>query len=159
AIATAGSRRTSMKLSKKLSPSLKRCAWAFAAAATGALVAGFAWNPWALLVTITAACICRGWRVGLAVLVAADLWSYAMLAEAPRDLAIFVATGLGVWLLVLMFRSERFFDRVYEGMRPSVEDIPGLGWFAYPGGRLRFINPAALSFVGVSAEEMRRLID
>jgi PAS domain S-box-containing protein len=148
----------------KLPPSLKRCAQAFAIAAAGALGAWLAWTPWPLLVTITAVCICRGWKPGLAVMLVADLCAYGMQAplgslDALPALAVFAVCGLGIWLLVLMFRSERFFDRVYEGMRPSVEDIPGLGWFAYPGGRLRFINPAALDFIGISAEEMRRLMD
>src|SRR6187551_2997751 len=104
-----------MKL--KLPPSLKRCARAFAIAAAGAVVAWFAWTPWPLLVTITAVSICRGWKSGLAVMVAADLCAYVLQADALPALATFAASGLGIWLLVLMFRSERFFDRVYEGMR------------------------------------------
>ena len=143
---------------------IQRRTLAIAIGTAGILLAACSLQPWGLLITIAAVCICLGWKAGIAAVVAADLASSATLfaeapADAPLELAVFSATGLGIWLLVVMFRSQRFFDRVYEGMRPSVEDIPGLGWFAYPGGRLRFINPAALSFVGVSAEEMRRLMD
>ena len=52
-----------------------------------------------------------------------------------------------------------FYDRVYQGAGASIADIPGLGWSAYPDGRLRFLNPAALDYVGVTAEEMRELMD
>ncbi|HYD05870.1 MAG TPA: PAS domain-containing protein, partial [Reyranella sp.] len=99
-------------------------------------------------------------------LAAADLLAGAILfyraesgTSAIVELTIFGATGFGVWLLVHLFRSERFYDRVYDATRPSVEDIPGLGWFAYPDGRLRFLNPAALKFIGVSPEKMREWID
>ena len=42
---------------------------------------------------------------------------------------------------------------------PTIADIPGLGWSAYPDGRLRFLNPAALDYVGVTAEEMREIME
>jgi len=145
---------------------VKRRTLAIAAGAAGVLLAGLTMQPSGLLIAVVAVCICLGWRHGLAALVGADLLAYAMLflngagdAQTVIRLATFVVTSFGIWALVALFRSERFFDRVYEGMRPSLEDIPGLGWFAYPGGRLRFINPAALSFVGVTAEEMRQLMD
>jgi len=145
---------------------MQRRTLAIAIAAAGALMAGICLEPSGLLIAVTAACICCGWKKGLVAVAAADLlagailfWPASAAAEAPVNLATFVATSAGIWLLVLVFRSVRFYDRVYEGMRPSVADIPGLGWFAYPDGRLRFINPAALSFVGISAEEMRHLMD
>lgn len=145
---------------------LTRRSSAITISAAAALLVGLTLEPWSLLVPVAAACICCGWKKGLAMLAAADLLACAVLlfrdgmgAGAGIELAVFAATGLGVWLLVHLFRSERFYDRVYDATRPSVEDIPGLGWFAYPDGRLRFLNPAALKFIGVSPEKMREWID
>ena len=74
-------------------------------------------------------------------------------------MAVFVAAALGLWLVVKIFRTMSFYDRVYQDAGPSIADIPGLGWSAYPDGRLRFVNPAALEYVGVTAEEMRQIMD
>jgi PAS domain S-box-containing protein len=150
----------------KLPSFITRRSSAVAISAAGVLLAGITLEPWGLLIPIVAACICCGWKKGLVMLAAANLLAAAILfyrdgaiAGDVIELTIFAATGLGVWLLVHLFRSERFYDRVYDATRPSIEDIPGLGWFAYPDGRLRFLNPAALTFIGVSPEKMREWID
>ena len=72
---------------------------------------------------------------------------------------MFVVAALALWLVIKIFRTMSFYDRVYQGAGPSIADIPGLGWSAYPDGRLRFVNPAALEYVGVTADEMRRIMD
>jgi PAS domain S-box-containing protein len=150
----------------KLPSFITRRTSAIAISAAGVLLAGITLEPWGLLIPIVAACICCGWKKGLVMLAAANLVACAILfyrggtsAGAIIALTGFAAAGFGVWLLVLLFRSERFYDRVYDATRPNVEDIPGLGWFAYPDGRLRFLNPAALKFIGVSPEKMREWID
>lgn len=71
----------------------------------------------------------------------------------------FVAAAFGLWLVVNIFRRTSFFDRVYQGAGPNIAGIPGLGWSANPDGRLRFLNAAALEYVGVTAEEMREIMD
>jgi PAS domain S-box-containing protein len=150
----------------KLPSLITRRSAAVAISATGVVLSGITLEPWGLLVPIVAACICCGWKKGLVMLAAADLLACAILfywagavTDAGIAFTVFAATGFGVWLLVHLFRSERFYDRVYDATHPSVEDIPGLGWFAYPDGRLRFLNPAALKFIGVSPEKMREWID
>jgi len=150
----------------KLPSFITRRSSAVAISAAGVLLAGISLEPWGLLIPIVAACICCGWKKGLVMVAAANLLAFGILfyrdgigAISVTALAVFAATGLGVWLLVHLFRSERFYDRVYDATHPSVEDIPGLGWFAYPDGRLRFLNPAALTFIGVSPEKMREWID
>src|SRR5262249_47802685 len=139
---------------------------AAAIGAVSALLAWFAHEPSGLLVAVAAMCICVGWKAGLATVAAASLLSAVILLSpayraenGPVQLATFVFGALGLWLVIKIFRTISFHDRVYQGAGPSISDIPGLGWFAYPDGRLRFLNPAALEYVGVTAEEMRELTD
>ncbi|BAV45391.1 two component sensor-kinase [Mesorhizobium loti] len=73
--------------------------------------------------------------------------------------ATFVFVALGLWLVVKIFRTISFYDRVYQEVGSGVADTPGIGWSAHPDGRLRFLNPAALDYVGVTAEEMREIMD
>ncbi|WP_413989012.1 PAS domain-containing protein [Labrys okinawensis] len=140
-----------------------------AAAAIGAasvLLAWFANEPSVLLVAVTAVCICVGWKAGLAAVAAASfLAAFILLSpeyaaeNSPVKLAAFIAGALGLWLVVKIFRTISFYDRVYQGAGPNITDIPGLGWSAYPDGRLRFLNSAALEYVGVTTEEMREITD
>jgi PAS domain S-box-containing protein len=150
----------------ELTSSRQRRVVAAAIGAASVLVAWFTKEPSGLLVAVAAVCICLDWKAGLAAVAAAILLSGVILRLPPSgaegssvELAAFVAAAFGLWLLVKIFRTISFHDRLYQGAGPSITDIPGLGWFAYPDGRLRFLNPAALEYVGVTPEEMREIMD
>ena len=150
----------------ELTSSHQRRVLAAAIGAVSVLLAWFAHEPSGLLVAVAVVCICVGWKAGLATVAAASLLSAAILLSpayraenSPVQLATFVFAAFGLWLVVKIFRTISFYDRVYQGAGPSIADIPGLGWSAYPDGRLRFLNPAALEYVGVTAEEMREIMD
>lgn len=139
-------------------------------AVAGAIGAGtvllslFAGEPSGLLVATAVICICVGWKAGLAAVAAGSLISALILpAYGAEDGAVrlvaFVAAAFGLWLVVSIFRRMSFFDRIYQGTGPNIADIPGLGWSANPDGRLRFLNPAALEYVGVTAKEMRGIME
>jgi len=72
-------------------------------------------------------------------------------------LAVFIAAAFTLWLVVKILRTTSFYERVYQGA--NVADIPGLGWRAYPNGRIQFMNPTMLAYFGVSDDEMRRILD
>ncbi|RWD32575.1 MAG: PAS domain-containing sensor histidine kinase [Mesorhizobium sp.] len=150
----------------ELRSSKQRRAVAGAIGAASVLLTLFANEPSSLLVAVAAVCICVGWKAGLMAIAAASLLSSAILlspkygaTDGGVRLAVFVAAAFGLWLVVKIFRTISFYDRVYHGAGPSIADIPGLGWSAYPDGRLRFLNSAALEYVGVTAEEMREIMD
>src|SRR5262245_57734743 len=150
----------------KLTSSRQRRVVAATIGAASVLLALFANEMSGLLVAVAAVCICVGWKAGLLSVAVASLLSYAVLLAptygaggGPLKLAAFVAVALGLWLLVKIFRTMSFYDRVYQGAGPNIAEIPGLGWTAYPDGRLRFVNPAALDYVGVTAGEMRKIMD
>jgi PAS domain S-box-containing protein len=148
----------------ELASSMQRRAVAGAIGVASVGLSLFAGEPSALLVAIAAVCISIGWKAGLAavgaggVLAAAILLSPAYEAEnGTVRFAIFVAAAMGLWLIVKIFRTVSFYDRQSAG--PNLADIPGLSWSADPDGRLRFVNPAALDYVGVTADEMRRIME
>lgn len=148
----------------ELTSMTQRRAVAAAIGAATVSLALFAGEPSGLLVAIAAICICVGWKAGLAAIVAGGLLSSVMFPSyGAEDGAVrwvaFVAAAFGLWLVVNIFRRMSFFDQAYQGAGPSIADIPGLGWSANPDGRLRFPNAAALEYVGVSAEEMREIMD
>jgi PAS domain S-box-containing protein len=149
----------------ELSSSQQRRAVAAAISVASALLTLLTHEPSGLLVVVATVCICIGWKEGLAAVVAVSVMSAVMLllpehgAEngLVRSLAI-VVTALSLWLVVKLF-TIGFYDRVCEGAGAGIFDTPGLGWSAYPDGRLRFLNHAALEYVGVTAEEMREIMD
>ena len=150
----------------ELTSTRQRRAVAGAIGAASVLLALFAGEPSALLVAVAAVCICVGWKAGLVAIAVGGLLSSVILfspaygaEDGPVRLMVFVAAAFGLWLVVKIFRTISFYDRVYQGAGPNIADIPGLGWSAYPDGRLRFLNPAALEYVGVTAEEMREIMD
>ncbi|MER9445222.1 PAS domain-containing protein [Mesorhizobium sp. M0340] len=150
----------------ELTSSIQRRAVAGAIGVASVGLSLFASEPSALLVAIAVVCICIGWKAGLAavgaggVLAAAILLSPAYEAEdGAVRFAIFVAAAMGLWLIVKIFATVSFYGGVYQGAGPNMTDIPGLGWSAHPDGRRRFVNRAMLDYVGVSAEEMRRIMD
>jgi PAS domain S-box-containing protein len=118
-----------------------------------------------LLVAVVAASICYGWQMGLVaialgtILLASTMVlrsTYANEEEVVR-LAVFLAAAFTLWLVVKILRTTSFYERMYQGA--NVADIPGLGWRAYPNGRIQFMNPTMLAYFGVSDEEMRRILD
>src|SRR5262245_15530 len=149
----------------ELTSTKQRRAVAAAISAASVVLALFANEPSGLLVAVAAVCICIGWQAGLAAIaVGAALLSSVMLLSSRYGvedgfvrLATFVAAAFGLWLIVKIFRTISFYDRLYRDA--TVADIPGLGWYADPNGRVQYINPAGLDFLGVTAEEMRRIID
>lgn len=150
----------------------KRTLLAATAGAAGALLTWLSHEPASLLIAVAAAWMAIGGRAGLgAVAVASLLFAVLLHSPAPAlpswiaadedvlRIVVFVLSAFGLWLLLQVFRSVSFFDQVHRVSQPTIEDIPGLGWSAYPDGRMRFVNPAALDFIGISAEEMRRIMD
>lgn len=151
-------------ISMQVDSLIKRRALAVLLSAFGALTAWYSAEPSGLLIFVVAASVCAGWKAGLAAGVVSTLLAWNILfdgsdgvAEAEPKMIGFVVCVICLWLLVHIYRSVVFFDQIYATAQPSMEDIPGLGWSAYPDGRMRFVNPAALSFVGVSATEMSEL--
>ncbi|KQS76411.1 PAS domain-containing protein [Rhizobium sp. Leaf383] len=127
---------------------------------SGFVLAFISSEPAGLLLVVAAATICAGWRAGLvacfaSTIAAAVLLSHLEATAYASQFSSFSIVVCGLYLLLLVYRSVTFFDEVYRNAKPTMEEIPGLGWSAYPDGRLRFLNPAALNFVGVTAEEMR----
>src|SRR5262245_17216819 len=148
----------------ELTSTKQRRAVAAVISAAGVLLALLANEPSGLLLAIAAVCICVGWQAGLAAIALGGLLSSLMLLlptygadDGPMSLAVFVASAFGIWLVVKIFRTISFFERVYQGA--NIADIPGLGWYAYPNGRIQFMNPAMLEYFGVSADEMLRILD
>lgn len=151
----------------------KRNLLALATSAVGLVLACISQEPASLLIAVAASWMCWGRGAGLvAVAVTTLLFSMILfyptlfsplpqlaIAEEALRLTIFAFSAFGLWLLLQIFRSVNFFEQVHRLSQPTAEDIPGLGWSAYPDGRMRFINPAALDFIGITAEEMRRIID
>jgi len=139
-------------------------AWAIGLASV--VLALFAKEPTSLLVAIAVICICAGWKAGLMAIVAGSLFSYAIMlspAHSPEggivSLVIFAIAAVGLWLVISIFKTVSFHERAYGDEGPTIADIPGLGWSAYPDGRLRFLNTAALDYFGVTAKEMRGIMD
>jgi len=146
------------------SPILRRTL-SIAIIGAGLLVAWFLLEPVGLLVVVTAVCIWLGWEAGLAAIgVTAALWALVLMLRAPLNLSdglrivVFVVAAATIWLLVQLFRQVSLSDVLDQDSQRLVADVPGLGWTAYPDGRLRFINPAVLAFVGVTPAELRRLM-
>jgi hypothetical protein len=141
--------------------------------AAGVVLALVPLEPASLLIGVAAVSICLGWPAGLVSVAVMSLLFAAMLfllppllsapvadvVEGSVRLSVFMVSAFGLWLLVQIFRSVSFFEQVYRVSQPSIEDIPGLGWSAYPDGRMRFVNPAALDFIGISAEEMKQIME
>jgi PAS domain S-box-containing protein len=148
----------------ELTSMTQRRAVAGAIGAGTVLLALFAGEPSGLLVAIAAICICVGWKAGLAAIAAGSLLSAVILRADGAEYGVvrwvtFVAAAFGLWLLLNMFRRMSFYDRVYPGSESNIADIPGPRWSADPDGRLGFLNPAALEYVGVTAEEMPGIMD
>jgi PAS domain S-box-containing protein len=123
----------------------------------------YAKDPSGLLVAIAAVCICVGWQAGLASIAVCALPTTAILlspaygTDGAAKLVAFLASAFGLWMIIKIFRTISFHSRLYQDA--TVADIPGLGWYADPNGRVQYINPAGLDFVGVTADEMRRIIN
>ncbi|KWV58499.1 PAS domain-containing sensor histidine kinase [Rhizobium altiplani] len=149
----------------ELTSSQQRRAVAAAVSVASALLALLTHEPSGLLVAVATLGICIGWKTGLAAVVTTSLIS-ALILLSPEygtenglvRFAAFVCGALGLWLVVKIFRTVGFYDRGPQGVGPSNSDTPGLGWSAYPDGHLRFLNPAALKYVGVTAEEIREIM-
>ncbi|MEI9431988.1 PAS domain-containing sensor histidine kinase [Mesorhizobium sp. Cs1299R1N3] len=150
----------------ELTSSKQRRAVALVIGATSVLLAISIDEPSGLLVAVAIICICIGWKAGLVAVAAAGLLSSAILflpeSRATGGVArwvVFVVAAFALWLVIKIFRTMSFYDQSYQGTKPDIANIPGLGWAAHPNGRLRFFNPAALAYVGVTADEMRRMMD
>lgn len=148
----------------ELTSMTQRRAVAAAIGVATVLLSLFAGEPSGLLVAIAVVCICVGWRMGLVAVAAGSLLSAAVLPAYGAEngalkLVAFVVAAFGLWLVVNIFRGMSFFEQVHQEAGPDVADIPGFRWFANPDGRLRFLNAPALEYVGVTADEMREIMD
>ncbi|WP_421439737.1 PAS domain-containing protein [Agrobacterium tumefaciens] len=147
----------------------KRRVAAMIASGGGVLLSAAFLEPSGLLIAVAATSMCIGWRTGLLAVFITSAMFWTMLHmmpllgdshEAPSEairLGAFLLSAIGLWFVVLGFRQVSFFDQVHRVSTPDDEDIPGLGWSAYPDGRMRFVNPAALKFIGVTVDEMKRI--
>lgn len=140
--------------------------FAFSASAVGAVASVILNEPVGLLIAVAFATICFGWRWGIATAVtisavaAALVWAEGNLASMNAgSWAAYAISAFGIWAVISAYRTISFYDQVYKTVRPTLEDIPGLGWSAYPDGRMRFINPAATEFVGITPEEMKKRME
>src|SRR4051794_398635 len=150
----------------ELTSSQQRRAVAVAVSVASALLALLTHEPSGLLIAVVTVCVWMGWKAGLAAVGAASLMSAIILLRPEYEtehglaqFATFVVGALGLWLVVKIYRTVSFYDNVHVGSGTGIADMPGLGWSAYPDGRLRFLNPAALEYVGVTAAEMREIMD
>ena len=150
----------------ELTSTKQRRAVALAISAASVLLALFVNEPSGLLVAVAAVCICIGWEAGLVAVAAAGLVMSVILFSSGSgttggmvQLAAFVVVAFALWFVIKIFRAMSFYDRVYQDTGPSIADIPGLGWSASADGRLRLVNSPALEYVGVTADEMRRIMD
>lgn len=146
--------------------SQQRRLFAISASAVGVGAAIILNEPVGLLVAVAFATICFGWRwgaataFGMSIAAAALLWAEGVLATANvGGWMAYAITTFGIWAVISSYRSISFYDQVYKTVRPTLEDIPGLGWSAYPDGRMRFVNPAATEFVGITPEEMKQRME
>ena len=143
-----------------------RRALALAIGGAGVLMAWAALEPAGLLVTVAAVCIWLSWQAGLAAIAATSLlwtailfWRGPITTDGVIGIAVFIASAGGILLLVQVFRSVNVHDMLDQDSQGLVVDIPGHGWSAYPDGRLRFINPAILEYVGITAAELRKSME
>ncbi|WP_075292009.1 PAS domain-containing protein [Pararhizobium arenae] len=121
-------------------------------------------DPTGMLAPVAATCIIAKCRFALPTLFAISLATASFLYSpfyegvdpTERFLGFFVGAA-SLAILLKLANAKTLFDRVYQTVQPNVEDIPGFGWSAYPDGRLRFLNPKALDYVGLTAEEMSEL--
>src|SRR5215470_13746787 len=119
----------------ELTSTIQRRVVAIAVSAAGVLLALLSNEPSGLLVAIAAVCICVGWKAGLAAIAVGLISSVSLLSPAygAEDgwvrFVAFVAAAFGLWLVVKIFRTISFYERVYQGA--NIADIPGLGWYAY----------------------------
>ncbi len=150
----------------ELSLSVQRRALAAVISLIGILVSWFSGEPATLLISVAAMTICFGWLAGLVSVGLFGVTAAAILLPNTSDpnavairLLVYISCAVGLWTLVHVFRTTTFYAQVYKTVQPSANDIPGLGWSAYPDGRMRFVNPAATDFIGVSAEEMQEIMD
>ncbi|OEO28530.1 PAS domain-containing sensor histidine kinase [Devosia insulae DS-56] len=149
----------------EITSSLVRRNLAIAIALLGMVLALLTAEPSGLMVSVAAIAICFGWKPGLAATLAAGPLGYGVLAvrdrlaDAPMELTVLVVAAFGIWLLVWIFRTASFHERVHQSARQIIEDLPGLGWSADPNGHIRFFNPAGLERVGMTAEEMQKQME
>jgi PAS domain S-box-containing protein len=150
-----------------VSSQVQRRAIAVAIGGAGLIVAGLTLEPSGLLVAVAATSIWLGWQAGLVAIAISTVLFVAILfgetsltiANAAR-LVVFLGASSAIWFLVHVFRTVSFFDVLdQKTMRTVEEDIHGLGWTAYPDGRMRHVNPAALEYVGVTPNQMRGIMD
>ncbi len=148
----------------QLTSSKERIVTAMAVGGSGILLAGLFADPSGILVAMVAIWLFTSWRTGLAVLLIGCLLTATVVLspanfgnDEPARVVMFSCSATALWFFINVFKPQSLFDRVYRNIQPNIEDIPGFGWSAYPDGRLRFLNPKALDFVGVSAEEMSRI--
>ncbi|MBB3445815.1 PAS domain-containing protein [Rhizobium sp. BK379] len=148
----------------QLTSSKVRIVTAMAIGGSGILLAGLFADTSGILVAMVAIWLYTSWRTGLAVLLIGCLLTATIILspanfgdDEPVRVVMFACSATALWFFINVFKPQSLFDRVYKNIQPNIEDIPGFGWSAYPDGRLRFLNPKALDFVGVTAEEMSRI--
>ncbi|MFC5757831.1 PAS domain-containing sensor histidine kinase [Rhizobium sp. GCM10022189] len=151
-------------LSANFASNASRRALTTAIGAAGVLVSALRADPNGLLLTVAATCVLAKCRYALplhlVVCAGAALFLYSPYydgADPAGHLLFFSICAAGLAIMLKLVNAKTLFDRVYQTHQPNIEDIPGFGWSAYPDGRLRFLNPKALDYIGVTAEEMSEL--
>jgi PAS domain S-box-containing protein len=150
----------------EIGPSIVHRSLAFFICVAGLVVAWIAFEPAGLLVAVAALCIWLGWQEGLGSIALTGgfwagivFWNMPLGQDSMIQLGVYLGAATAIWLLVQMFRTSSLYDVLDQDSRRLVAEIPGLGWTAYPDGRIRFVNPAVLAFIGVTPEAMRKMIE
>jgi PAS domain S-box-containing protein len=143
--------------------SLGRTGSAIAIGAAGGIVAWLTGELSGLLMSVAAVCVHRSWWAGLLAVVILALFGGAILltplpreASAYTELAALLATSVGIWLLVWDNRRVNSHAGIERDARLIVESMPGLGWFTDAQGRILYLNPSTLEYVGVTTQDIER---
>ncbi len=129
----------------------------------GGMVAWFTGELSGLLMSVMAVFVYRTWWTDLLSVVVLALVGAAVLlpplpgeASAYVKLAALLATALGIWLLASSHPRRDPDAGIERDARLIVESMPGLGWFTDAQGRILYLNPSTLNYVGVTTQDIER---
>ncbi len=71
-------------------------------------------------------------------------------------LATLVAAAVGIWWLVQDNRRVSAHNSIERDVQLIVENMPGLAWFTDARGRILYLNPSTLEYVGATTEDIER---
>jgi hypothetical protein len=120
-------------------------------------------DPCGLLMSVAAASIYRIWWVGPLSIAILGLVGAVVLVAPPFGEAVayiklagLLVVGGGIWLLISSKRRAESDHGIERDTRLIVENMPGLGWFTDAQGRILYLNPSTLEYVGVTTQDIER---